>query len=133
VFGCEELIADIDKMRYSFNSYNVNRLTLAAGEAALEDEAYYIDMRRKIVATREKAKTDLKALGFIMTDSIANFLFVKHPSFSGGALYKALREKGILVRHFDKPRISDYLRITIGTDAQMDALVSALKEIVVTA
>ncbi len=80
-FGNEELIRDIDAMRYSFNSYNVNRLTVIAGEAALDDEAYYLDMRRKIVATRRQAAEDLKALGFVMTDSKANFLFAKHPGF----------------------------------------------------
>lgn len=129
VFGSEALIADIDKMRYSFNSYNVNRLTLAAGEAAIDQEPYFAQMRQKIMATREKAAADLKSLGFLMTDSKANFLFARHPDMKGADLYRRLREKGILVRHFDKPRISDYLRITIGTDAEMAALVTALKEI----
>ena len=129
VFGNEALIRDIDKIRHSFNSYNVNRLTMAAGIAALEDRAYYTDMRRKIIESREKAKLDLKALGFVMTDSKSNFLFAGRPGTSGKALYLALKERGILVRHFDKPRISDYLRITVGTPAQMDALVNALKEI----
>jgi histidinol-phosphate aminotransferase len=127
--GNAELIKDIDAMRYSFNSYNVNRLTMLAGEAALDDEAYYTDMRRKIVETREKAKADLKALGFVMTDSRANFLFASRPGTPGKELYLALRERGILVRHFDKPRISEYLRITIGTPEQMTALIAALKEI----
>ncbi|SHH77649.1 histidinol-phosphate aminotransferase [Sporobacter termitidis DSM 10068] len=129
VFGNAALIRDIDMMRYSFNSYNVNRLTLLAGEAALSDAAYYKDMQQKIVAARDKAASGLKALGFAMTDSKANFLFVRHPDIAGGALYKALREKGILVRHFDKPRISDYLRITVGTPEQMDTLIAALRTI----
>ena len=128
-FGSKGLIADIDKIRYSFNSYNVTRLALVAGEAAIDDEAYYVDMRGKIVKTRERTAAGLRALGFVMTDSKANFLFAKHPGVSGGDLYRKLKAMGILVRHFDKPRISDYLRITIGTDAQMDALINALKTI----
>jgi histidinol-phosphate aminotransferase len=130
VFGQKELIEDIDKMRYSFNSYNVTRQTLLAGEAALDDAPYYKDMREKIIKTREKVMRDLKALGFEMTDSKANFLFARYPGKSGGELYSHLKAKGILVRHFDKPRISDYLRITIGTDDQMEKLVGALKEII---
>jgi histidinol-phosphate aminotransferase len=128
-FGCEALISDVDKIRYSFNSYNVTRMALAAGEAAVDDEAYYIDMRAKIVRTRDRTAAALKALGFVMTDSKANFLFAKHPNLSGSTLYQKLRARGILVRYFDKPRISDYLRITIGTDAQMDTLINALKTI----
>ncbi len=129
-FGSQALISDIDKMRYSFNSYNVNRLTLVAGEAALDDEPYYAGMCQRIVKTRDRTAAELKALGFVMTDSKANFLFAKHPNLSGSAFYQKLKAMGILVRHFDKPRISDYLRITVGTDAQMDALIKALKDII---
>jgi histidinol-phosphate aminotransferase len=129
VFGQPALIEDIDRMRYSFNSYNVTRQTLLAGEAALDDLPYYTEMRGKIVRTRERSARALKALGFELTDSKANFLFARYPGKSGGELYQNLKAMGILVRHFDKPRISDYLRITIGTDAQMDALVEALKRI----
>lgn len=129
VFGQKELIADIEKMRYSFNSYNVTRLTLAAGEAALDDEAYYGDMQQKIIKTREKTACELKALGFEMTESKANFLFIRHPGFGGGELYRKLKEIGILVRRFDKPRISDYLRITIGTPGQMHTLINAIEDI----
>ncbi len=128
-FGNEALISDIDKMRYSFNSYNVNRLTLAAGEAAIDDEPYYAGMCRKIIKTRDRTSVALQNLGFVMTDSKANFLFARHPNLSGSALYQKLKARGLLVRHFDKPRISDYLRITIGTDAQMDALLEVLKTI----
>lgn len=128
-FGCEALIADIDRIRYSFNSYNVTRMALAAGVAAIDDEPYYIEMRAMIVSTRDRTAAALKDLGFVMTDSKANFLFTKHPSLGGDELYQKLKARGILVRHFDKPRISDYLRITIGTDTQMDTLVEALKTI----
>jgi histidinol-phosphate aminotransferase len=129
VFGQEALIEDIEKMRYSFNSYNVTRQTQRVGEAALDDEPYYKDMRAKIVRTRENATAALKALGFQLTDSKSNFLFARYPGMSGEALYLKLKSMGILVRHFDKPRISDYLRITVGTDEQMDKLIKALKTI----
>jgi histidinol-phosphate aminotransferase len=129
VFGPEELIADIEKIRYSFNSYNVTRPTLSAGEAALDDQPYYDDMQKKIMDTREKTASALKTLGFELTDSRANFLFARYPGRSGGELYQKLRDMGILVRHFDKPRISDYLRITVGTPEQMDTLIAALNTI----
>ncbi len=129
VFGQAALIEDMEKIRYSFNSYNVTRLTLAVGEAALDDEPYYQDMRRKIIETRGKTAAALKALGFELTDSKANFLFARCPGVDGGGLYRRLKEMGILVRHFDKPGISDYLRITVGTPEQMDALAGALKTI----
>lgn len=129
VFGDEALISDIEKMRYSFNSYNVSRLTLSAGEAAIDDEAYYEQMRLKIVKTREKTALDLKTLGFVMTTSKANFIFARHPDYPGEMFYRRLKEMGILVRRFDKNRISDYLRITISSDEQMAALYEALKTI----
>ena len=128
-FGSTGLIADLNRIKYSFNPYNVSRMALVAGEAAVDEDAYYKENCRKIVAGREKAAADLRALGFVMTDSKANFLFARHPELEGGALYRALKAGGILVRHFDKPRISEYLRITVGTPAQMDALIAALKVI----
>ncbi len=128
-FGSSELIADLNRIKYSFNPYNVSKMALIAGEAAIDEDSYYKKNCRIIVDVREKTASALKALGFVMTDSKANFLFAKHPAFTGGEIYRALKEKGILVRHFDKPRISDYLRITIGTDEQMDALITALKAI----
>lgn len=126
----EPLIEDLNKMKYSFNPYNVNRMTQLAGEAALAEDGYYKGMRREIVKTREYTETRLKALGFIMTESCANFVFVKHPAIGGHELYCALKDRGILVRHFNKPRISDYLRITIGTNEQMDALLEAITGII---
>ena len=130
-FGSAGLIADLNRIKYSFNPYNVSRMALVAGEAAVDEDAYYKENCRKIIAGREKTARDLMALGFVMTDSKANFLFARHPGMEGGALYRALKARGILVRHFDKPRISEYLRITIGTPEQMDALVAALKDILV--
>jgi histidinol-phosphate aminotransferase len=126
--GAAPLIEDLNKMKYSFNPYNVNRLTQLLGEAALDEEAYYIEKRREIVATREYTEKKLRGLGFSLTDSSANFLFGRHPDISGFELYLKLKSMGVLVRQWSKPRISDYIRITIGTKKQMDALISAISD-----
>ena len=126
--GQESLIDDMNKMKYSFNPYNVNRLTQIMGMVAIDEEDYYKEKRAKIVATRLSTAARLRDLGFEMTDSKANFLFAKRNGLNGGDLYTGLKQRGILVRHWDKPRISDYVRITIGTDAQMDALIAAIRE-----
>ena len=128
--GAAPLIEDLNKMKYSFNPYNVNRLTQIMAEAALNDEAYYTKKRREIVKTREYTELRLRELGLQMTDSKANFIFAKCPGIGGYDLYAALKDRGILVRYLGKPRISDYLRITIGTKEQMDSLISAMKEII---
>jgi len=129
--GAAPLIRDLNTMKYSFNPYNVNRLTQLMGEAALLDELDYADKRREIVESRAYATSSLKDLGFVTTDSKANFIFAKYPGADGFELYSALKEKGILVRHLDKQRISDYIRITIGTKKQMDALIDALADIII--
>ena len=107
--------------------YNVNRLTLRAGAAALAEQDYYDANCAAIVDTRADTKRRLEALGFTCTDSRANFLFARHPAADGGDLYRRLKERGVLVRRFDAPRIGDYIRITIGTRAQMDALLERLE------
>ena len=127
--GNPELIADLNRIKFSFNPYNVNRLTCLAGIAAMEDEEYFRTCTRTVAETREYTAAELKKLGFALTDSKANFLFAQSSRLSGGALYRGLREKGILVRHFDKPRLSDRLRITVGSRQQMEALLTALKEL----
>ena len=127
--GAAPVIEDLNKMKYSFNPYNVNRLTQIMGEAALDEEDYYTEKRREIIATREFTEKQLYKLGFSMTNSSANFLFARHPDIGGFELYTALKEKGILVRQWNKPRISDYVRITIGTKKQMTALIKAIGEI----
>ena len=127
--GNAELIADLNRIKFSFNPYNVNRLTCLAGIAAMEDEEYFRTCTRTVAETREYTAAELKKLGFALTDSKANFLFAQSSRLSGGALYRGLREKGILVRHFDKPRLSDRLRITVGSRQQMEALLTALKEL----
>ena len=125
----EALIADLDKIRFSINPYNINRLTLVAGRAAIEDDGYYKANCQKIMETRAYTTNELRALGFEVIDSDANFIFAKHDAYSGEDLYLCLKEKGILVRHFLKKKIENYLRITIGTKEQMDVLIGTFKEI----
>lgn len=127
--GNPALIRDLNTVKYSINPYNVNRMTMAAGIAALEDSGYYMENCRKIMENREYTKNKMREMGFSVTDSKANFLFAKHERIGGEALYRKLRERGILVRHFAKPEIADYNRITVGTREQMDALLAALKTI----
>ncbi len=130
MIGDPALIGDIETLRYSTNPYNVNSMTIAAGVGALEDEAYTRRNCACIAENREALKKKLKELGFILTDSRANFVFVKHPALPGDMLYKKLKARGILVRHFSDPRIADYSRITIGTSDQMEKLVAAIQELV---
>ena len=127
--GNPELIADLNRIKFSFNPYNVNRLTCLAGIAAMEDEAYFQTCTQTVAETREKTAAELKKMGFKLTDSKANFLFTESSRIPGGELYRKLKEKGILVRHFDKPRLENRLRITVGSEAQMEALLTALKEL----
>lgn len=126
--GNQELIADLDRLRNSTNPYNVNRLSLLAGTAALQGQAYYDSNNNEIIHMREYTSEKLHDLGFEQTDSKANFIFARHPKLKGKELYQGLRERGILVRHFDKPRIADFVRITVGTKDQMDSLLNSLKE-----
>jgi histidinol-phosphate aminotransferase len=125
-FASEAIIRDLEKIKYSTNPYNVNRLTQAAGLAALSEDGYYTDNCRRIMENREWTRTALEALGFTVLPSSANFLFARHASVGGEEIYRALKESGILVRHFGDPLISDYNRITIGTDKEMRAMVDAL-------
>ena len=124
--GPAALIADLEKIKYSVNPYNVNRLTLRLGEATVDAEAYYREKCAAIMATRERTAEALAALGFTVLPSKTNFLFVRSDKIGGRALYEKLKDRGILVRHFGNPRIADYIRLTIGTDAQMDACLAAI-------
>ncbi len=128
VFGSEKLIKYLNDVKYSFNSYTMDQLTLVTGAAALSDEAYFQETLAKIIATRERVKGELRALGFTMPDSKSNFLFISHPKVAAKELFGMLREKNIYVRYFDKPRIDNMLRVTIGTDEEMDRLITCLKE-----
>lgn len=116
-------------MKYSINPYNVNRMTQAAGIAAIADGAYYAANAEKIVKTRAYAAKRLEELGFTVLPSCANFLFAGNGRVEGGELYRALKRRGVLVRHFDTARISNFCRITIGTREQMDALFTATEAI----
>jgi histidinol-phosphate aminotransferase len=127
--GSRALIADLNALRFSFNPYNLNRLSLLAGEAAMRDRAYFDQTRHTIMENRAHTTVQLRGLGFRVLESRANFIFTSHPALPGGEYYAALRQRGILVRHFDKDRIRDFVRITIGTAAQMDTLLAATKEI----
>ena len=127
-FGCKKIIKYLNDAKYSFNSYTMNRPSLEIGVAALEDDAYFKAMTGKIVATRERTKKELAELGFIFGDSKTNFIFATHPGFQAKAMFDALKEKHIFVRYFNKPRINNYLRITIGTDEEMDALLAFFRE-----
>jgi len=127
--GNASLVADLNKIRCSTNPYNVNRLTLAAGEAAIDTQPYYTENCKKIIETREKTAAALREMGFTVTDSRANFLFAKSDRIGGEVLYRALKERGILVRHFTSSRIADYNRITVGAPEEMQALLTAVREI----
>ena len=127
--GSEALIADLNRVKFSLNPYNINRLTLKAGQAALEDTAYFDKTRRAIIETRAWTKTELEQRGFTCLDSRSNFLFASTERKNGGELYEKLKQKGVLVRHFNAPRIQNWLRITIGTPEQMEALLNALDNI----
>ena len=123
-----DLIADLNAIKYATNPYNVNAMTMAAGVGVLEDEAYTRQNCRTIIETREWTAQALRECGFEALPSRTNFLFVRHPALSGADTYQHLRQKGVLVRYFAKPRLSDFLRITIGTQEQMQAVVQALRE-----
>ena len=127
--GCPALIADLNTIKYSTNPYNVNSMTMAAGLGVLSDPEYTEKNCQTVIKNREWTVAELKKLGFSMTDSKANFIFAKHDGIDGGVLYSKLRERGILVRHFTKPKIAQYNRITVGSRAQMEELVGAIKTI----
>ena len=127
-FGSKELIEDLEKLKYSTNPYNVNRLTMMLGCETVDAEPYYQEVSEKIQAARAWAVDALQNLGFQVLPSKANFIFAGYPGVSGAELYSGLRQRGILVRHFTKERIKDFVRITIGTQEQMERLAEALQD-----
>ncbi len=127
--GNKGLISDLNKIKYATNPYSINRITAAAGLAAVRDNAYYKANCKKIAETREYTDTQLKKLGFSVLPSKANFVFARHKKLAGELIYRELKSRGVLVRHFDNEKIKDYNRITIGTKEQMDVLLCKLKEI----
>ena len=122
------LIRYLNDVKYSFNSYTMNLAAIQIGAAAVEDEQYFRETTEKIIATRERVKGELGALGFSFPDSRSNFIFATHPRLPARELFEALREEHIYVRFFDKPRIRDYLRITIGTDQEMDIFLAFVRD-----
>jgi histidinol-phosphate aminotransferase len=129
-FGDRELIRALESIKSSFNSYTLDRLAIAAGTAALKDDGYYRETIAKVVATRERFTRELRSRGFFVTDSSANFVFASHPAIYAGEIFAGLKERRILVRYFKLPQIDNYLRISIGTDEDMDAVISALDSII---
>ncbi|HWQ99210.1 MAG TPA: histidinol-phosphate transaminase [Clostridia bacterium] len=127
--GNEQLMRDLNTVKYSINPYNVNRMTQAAGVAAIEDDEYYRENAKIIMATRAETMQQLQSFGFTVLPSCANFVFAKNGSLSGETLYKELKARGVLVRHFTKARIKDYCRITIGTREQMQVLMTNIQAI----
>jgi histidinol-phosphate aminotransferase len=127
--GSKELIEGLRRIRDSFNSYTVDRLALAGATAAIADYSYYNNINGKIGATRDRVAKELREMDFTVLPSKANFLFIKAPKVKGGEMQQKLREKSILVRHFDKERIEDYLRVSIGTDEDMDTFLTVCREI----
>ena len=128
-FGNANLIAGINCVKNSINSYTLDRLAIAGATASVEDEDYFQAQRRRVMDTRERTAARLRALGFTVLPSESNFIFVSHPTVPAKTLFAGLREAGILVRYFAQPRIDNYLRITIGTDPDMEALAAALERL----
>lgn len=127
-FGSAEAIAHLYDVKNSFNSYPIDSLAQKIGEASLNDENYFQKSVSKIITTRENFKNELIKLGFQVTDSKTNFVFVHHPKIDATTLFKVLYEAKIIVRHWNQARISDWLRITIGTDREMNTVIQFLKE-----
>ncbi len=127
--GNRALIRDIETLRYSTNPYNVNAMTMAAGIGAMQDKDYFLENCRKTAQCRQWTTEKLRELGFEVIDSVTNFVFAKCPDISGKELYLKLREKGVLVRHFDTERLREYNRITIGSSEQMEQFIKTVREI----
>ena len=123
------VISDLNALRYSTNPYNIDRLAIAAGVASLKNDEINREHCRTVMENRQYTVDQLKALGFEMTDSTANFIFVRHPGMPGDELFHKLRERGVIIRHWGKPEINDYNRITIGSREQMDILLREVRDI----
>ncbi|MBR1780422.1 MAG: histidinol-phosphate transaminase [Oscillospiraceae bacterium] len=128
-FGNENLIQALNCVKNSINSYTLDRLALAGAAASVADGDYFAAQCARVIATRERTAEGLRALGFVVYPSKANFIFITHPAVPAKTLFAGLREKGILVRYFDLPRIDNCLRVSIGTDADMDAFLAAAAEL----
>ncbi|MCL2264834.1 MAG: histidinol-phosphate transaminase [Treponema sp.] len=127
--GNEKLIEGLRRIRDSFNSYTLDRLAIAGAAAAVKDAQYYEEINSRVIATRERVTKTICEFGFKVLPSSANFIFMQAPGIAGADFFAALRERGILVRHFNKERIADYLRVSVGTDEEMDKFITACAEI----
>jgi histidinol-phosphate aminotransferase len=125
--GHRDLIEGLNRIKNSINSYTIDRVALAGAKVAIKEQEYFKKITNKIINTRERTVNDLEALGFLILESKANFVFVQHNKVSGKYLYEKLKDNGILVRYFNKDRIDNFLRITIGTDFEMNTLIEKLK------
>jgi histidinol-phosphate aminotransferase len=128
--GRRPLIEALERVKDSFNSYPLDCLAIAGGVAAIKDDAWFQETRQRIIATRASLVRDLSALGFEILPSMANFVFARHPNRGGADLAAKLRERNVLVRHFQKPRIADFLRITVGTEEQCDRLIDVVRGLI---
>lgn len=128
--GNAELVSDLNTIRNSTNPYNINSVTMAAGIGVFDDEKYTQDNCRAIIENRNYTTSELRKMGFELTDSRANFIFMKHHEIDGGKIYKTMKEKGVLIRHFNKERIRQYNRVTIGSRKQMETFIKILAEVV---
>jgi len=126
----EEIVDDLNRIKNSFNPYSINSLTMLAGIEAMRDRAYFTECVSATVAQREQTKADLRGLGFTVLDSASNFLFAAPPHMAGEAYYKGLKQKGVLVRYFNDPKLKDYVRITVGSARQMQTLLDKTKELI---
>lgn len=129
-FGNPNLIQALNCVKNSINSYTLDRLALVGAAAAVADKEYFDAQRYKVMATRTRTTEILKEMGFQVLPSKANFIFITHPTVPAQTLFSGLREKGVLVRYFNQPRIDNYLRVSIGTDQEMDAFLTAVKELI---
>ena len=125
--GSETMISYLNDVKFSFNSYTMNQTSIAMGVACVKDDAYFKEIVGKVVATRERVKKELRDLGFSFPDSMSNFIFATHETISAAELFEVCKKENIFVRYFKKPRIDNYLRISIGTDEEMDQLLQVLK------
>ena len=127
--GNRELIADLETIKFSTNPYNVNRLTLRAGAEALAEQRYYDKCCQAIMETRDRTAEQLRGMGFTVLPSRTNFLFVRREGLDGAAIYRGLKDRGVLVRHFDQARIQNFVRVTVGTPEQMNIFLEKLREL----
>ena len=127
--GSENIIEGLNRLKFSFNSYTVDRISIEAGIESFKDDDYFVKTNAKIIETREKTVKKLKELGFKVLNSSANFIFISHNKIFAGDLYKNLKDNGVLVRYFAKDRIDNYLRVTIGTDEDMEIFIEKLNKL----